>query len=243
MIKILLVEDDLVNQKLATQLLTKWGMEVTIAHDGMEAIDLLQQKTFNLILMDLNMPVMDGREATSQIRASFDPYFRNVPILAYTASSSVDSKEKAEKLGMNDFVSKPLDPPQLHFKITQYLLNSSVESRPLRVKFEVYAENDNAFKSEMIALMIKNLRELQLASFKAYYSGDHKPLLATIHKVKSTIRLLEDQDITYAIEDLRESFMMSEKPNELQQRINHLNRCSESIIKALNEESKTLTLA
>lgn len=240
---ILLVEDDLVNQKIASQLLSKWGMEVTIAQDGMEAIELMRKKTFNIILMDLNMPVMDGCEATMIIRSDNDPYFKNVPILAYTSSSLADTKEKAEKLGMNDFISKPLNAPELHCKINQYMITHTDEARPIKINFELYTDSDEVFKSDLVSLMVDNLRELQCASYKAYYSGDTRLFNTISHKVMSTLLLLDDRHFTYTIDDLKEAFTFGEKPPDIRQKINTFNRFSELIIKSLNQEINALRAA
>ena len=89
MIRVLLVEDDIINHKMASRLLIKWGMEVTVANDGAEAISLIKGKKFTLVLMDLQMPDMDGCEATTIIRALDDPYYKTVPIIAFSASGDV----------------------------------------------------------------------------------------------------------------------------------------------------------
>ncbi|HYC86215.1 MAG TPA: response regulator [Chryseosolibacter sp.] len=233
---ILLVEDDLVNQKIASQVLGKWGVEVTVAKDGLEALNVVQQKSFQLILMDINMPTMDGCEATSKIRSLPDPYFQNVPILAYTASTTADTKEKAEVLGMNDFVSKPLNPSDLHFKINQYTIPEMIDCRPLRLKLNLYSDSDADFRSELVGMMIRNLRELQQASYRSYYSEDRRTLHNVSHKVKSTLILLDDLEYTYIIDDLKQAFIHGEKDEDLQHKIIRFNHLTEGIIKTLNRE-------
>ena len=120
-VKILLVEDNVINQKLANLCLSKWGMGVTIANHGKEALNLIQSRDFQLVLMDLQMPEMDGYESTARIRAMEDPYFKTVPILAFSASSMIDSREKAMAFGMTDFVNKPLLVEELQDKINTYV--------------------------------------------------------------------------------------------------------------------------
>jgi CheY-like chemotaxis protein len=237
---ILLAEDDLVNQKIAFQILTKWGIEVTVAKDGTEAVAMMHDKKFNLVLMDINMPVMDGCEATQNIRALHDPYFKTVPILAYTASSLADTKEKAEKLGMNDFVSKPLSPEEMHCKINQHVLSSSTEFRPLKINLHLYADSDIDFKIELVELMVSNLRELQYASYKAYYDGDPRYYATISHKVKSVLILLNDQEFMDVIDDLKSAFGNEEKLAVLQEKINKFNYLSECIIKTLERELSSL---
>jgi CheY-like chemotaxis protein len=122
MIKVLLVEDDVLNQKLACRLLTKCGLAVTIANDGVEAVQRIQEQHFDLVLMDLQMPQMDGCEATTKIRALDDPYYKNVPILAFTSSTSEEIRRKASQHGMNDFLPKPFNREQMIMKLNQYLI-------------------------------------------------------------------------------------------------------------------------
>lgn len=119
-INLLLVEDNEMNQFITGTYLRKWGVKVTIANNGQEAIALVQSQKFDVILMDLQMPVMDGFESTRAIRSLNDPYFRSVPIIAFTASTLIDSKEKAVEFGMVDFITKPFNPTDLQEKINCY---------------------------------------------------------------------------------------------------------------------------
>jgi CheY-like chemotaxis protein len=233
---ILLVEDDTVNQKIASQLLTRWGMEVTIANDGNEAIHLVQQKKFNVVLMDLNMPVMDGCESTQNIRSSTDPYCQTIPILAYTASSVADTKEKAVKLGMNDFVRKPLKPEEMHCKIHHYALSTKVDPRPLRIRFDLYADSDDDFKIELINLMMTNILELQHACYKAFYVGDSRTYQTISHKVKSTLILLDDKEFMFLVDELKQAFNRNVKQEQIQDTVTRFNFLSESILKTLENE-------
>lgn len=119
-IEVLLVEDDPINQIVTSEILKRLGFSVTIANHGREALELITDKKYRVVLMDIQMPEMDGCEATLQIRSMVDSYYKKVPIIAYTASSLADTKEKAKELGMDDFVSKPLNPQEMEDKITLY---------------------------------------------------------------------------------------------------------------------------
>ncbi len=109
--KILLVEDNAINQQLGQVLLQQRGAQVTIANDGQECLDWLEKATFDAVLMDMQMPVMDGLEATRAIRQQ--PRFRDLPIIAMTANALVGDRERCIVSGMNDYVAKPIDPEQL----------------------------------------------------------------------------------------------------------------------------------
>jgi len=111
--KILLVEDGLVNQRVALGFLEKWGHQVTIAADGREAVDCVKQESFDLILMDIQMPNMNGYEATAAIRESEKGTDSHQYIVAMTAEAMKGDREKCLQFGMDDYISKPFDPKDL----------------------------------------------------------------------------------------------------------------------------------
>lgn len=117
----LLVEDNENNQILAQCLLEEMGLFVSIAQHGLEAIEQLKKSTFDIILMDMQMPVMDGLTATQKIRTELN---LSIPILAMTANAMVEDKIKCKNAGMNDHISKPIVFGILEQKLTQYLCAS-----------------------------------------------------------------------------------------------------------------------
>jgi len=105
--KILLVEDNEINQQVAFEILTGAGLQVTIAGDGQKGVEKVKQEPFDAVLMDIQMPVMDGYEATQAIRQ--DPVFSKLPVIAMTANAMTQDRENAKAAGMNDHVAKPID--------------------------------------------------------------------------------------------------------------------------------------
>lgn len=116
---ILLVEDNDINQEVAMEFLNKAGLQVTVANHGGEAVALVKEKRFDAILMDMQMPVMDGLTATRLIREL--PQGKNVPIIALSAAAMVQDKEASQKAGMNAHLSKPIDPEDLIAILLQYI--------------------------------------------------------------------------------------------------------------------------
>ncbi|QEF98292.1 Signal transduction histidine-protein kinase BarA [Stieleria maiorica] len=112
-LKVLLAEDGEVNRKVAIGLLTHQGHEVVVAEDGVEAIEALEQQRFDLVLMDVQMPNMDGIEATRIIRESENNVDRHTPIIAMTAGAMKGDEEDCLEAGMDGYVSKPIDPEKL----------------------------------------------------------------------------------------------------------------------------------
>ena len=112
--RILLAEDSLVNQKVALGFLGKWGHEVLIANNGQEAIDLWRHERFDVILMDMQMPELNGYDATAAIRGEERGTGRHIPIIAMTAEAMKGDREHCLEAGMDDYFSKPIDPESLY---------------------------------------------------------------------------------------------------------------------------------
>jgi PAS domain S-box-containing protein len=118
---ILLVEDNKVNQFLANALLNSWKARVDISEDGQDAIDRLKEKEYDLVLMDLQMPIMDGFEATEYIREVLNS---KVPIIGLSANALNGERERSLERGMDDYVSKPFQPEMLYEKIHGFIFRS-----------------------------------------------------------------------------------------------------------------------
>ena len=112
-LRVLLAEDNPVNQKLALRVLEKRGHRVTVANTGREAAFLFEQCAVDVILMDVQMPEMDGFEATAEIRRNKDNRHQSVPIIAMTANAMKGDRERCLDSGMNDYIAKPVDPHEL----------------------------------------------------------------------------------------------------------------------------------
>ena len=112
-LKVLLAEDGLVNQKLAVGLLKKYGHSVTVAVNGKEAVNAIEAEDFDVVLMDVEMPVMDGYEATAVIRVREKQTGKHIPIIAMTAHAMKGDRERCLESGMDDYISKPIRIQQL----------------------------------------------------------------------------------------------------------------------------------
>jgi CheY-like chemotaxis protein len=116
---ILLVEDNDLNQLVASERLKQMGITCSIANNGLEAVEMVQKETFDAILMDMQMPVMDGLTATKEIRKLQG--FANLPIIALSAAVLQDDLLLAQEAGMNDFVAKPIDKIALQNVLSKWL--------------------------------------------------------------------------------------------------------------------------
>lgn len=117
--RILLVEDNPINQQVATEFLEQAGFVVTVANNGKQGVQAVKMSKFDLVLMDIQMPEMDGREATRIIRK--EPCFDSLPVVALTAHAMAGEREKCLNLGMNDYLSKPIKTEELYAVLTKWI--------------------------------------------------------------------------------------------------------------------------
>ncbi|MBU2650869.1 MAG: PAS domain S-box protein [Bacteroidetes bacterium] len=120
-VNILLVEDNIINQVIASKYLMKWGAIVDEAENGLVALEKIKQNHYDIILMDLQMPELDGYDTARAIRKMEDPRIKDIPIIALTASALLEVREQVMQAGMNDYVTKPFNPVELNHKIVKYV--------------------------------------------------------------------------------------------------------------------------
>jgi len=116
--RVLIVEDNILNQKLVAFMIKGWGLTYRTCNNGKEAIQALQEDKFDLVLMDIEMPEMNGYEATSYIRNVLK---LDIPVIATTAHESAEEREKCQLSGMNDYLQKPIKESELLQTIAAYL--------------------------------------------------------------------------------------------------------------------------
>ncbi len=119
--KVLVAEDNKINFFVANKFLTGWGINVTHAENGKIALELLEKEDFDLVLMDLHMPILDGIEATRIIRQSTNPKIKDIPVVALTAAIMSETHDKIEYLNINDYILKPFKPRDLFDKIKKHV--------------------------------------------------------------------------------------------------------------------------
>jgi len=145
--RVLLVEDNEINQQVAREILEGAGLKITLANDGQEAVNAVKENEYDAVLMDIQMPVMDGYTATRAIRK--DERFRELPIIAMTAHAMAGDEDKSLGAGMNGHVTKPIDPDQLFSTLQKWIKPSKkrVQVKQMEVPFE-RTESDKTMPEE-----------------------------------------------------------------------------------------------
>ncbi len=169
-IRILLVEDNDINQKVALKMLANFGYAAKAVFNGKEALDVLEQSTFDVVLMDIHMPAMDGYEATRKIRASCAVLNTRVPIIAMTANAMKGDRQACLEAGMDDYIAKPIDPQTLLEKLDKW-----VTVNRTRLENPESPKNDPAMREDVAAS-----RPMDLKTIKKRTMGDRGFLKETV---------------------------------------------------------------
>lgn len=213
--KILLAEDTPLNQRLIKKVTQKWGDELDIAANGLEAIEKLKINQYDIVLMDIQMPEMDGYMATQVIRSLEDPVKRTIPIIALTAHASKEEAERCLGIGMNAYISKPFNPDFLRETIIQLTSNTMLtEDTELKnvvtgttgpydlTYLKEHAEGDSAFLIEMIGIFLTDTPQL-LEELKAdINSNDYKKIKVTSHSMKGLFLTLGMNDAAATLKEI-----------------------------------------
>ena len=264
-LRILLAEDNKVNQFVIQETIQKWGAKISIdiADNGDIAINKFSQRNYDLIIMDVQMPVMNGYEATRYIRKNFASPKNQVPILALTAFATVGEADKCLSVGMNDYVSKPFDHKTLYDKIAQ-LTNregsiKKLEEEPNDLSrtsvgipnpslsdtvnlidltyLNTITQQDEILREQMIKLMLSETPDELNKMQQLFKQEDWERLAAMAHKFKSTGTYLGNKEIEQDIkllENLLKNFHSKEEVEKLLTKIDKMCRA------ACNELEKVL---
>jgi signal transduction histidine kinase/CheY-like chemotaxis protein/HPt (histidine-containing phosphotransfer) domain-containing protein len=196
--QILLVEDHPVNQEVATRLLEAWGHAVITAESGPAALAALADRRFDLVLMDVQMPGMDGLEATAEIRRREQDSGWRTPIVALTAHGTAADRERCLAAGMDDFVSKPLDAPVL-FRAIERLVPSLSAAPPSVAES---ARADPALERRLAELFAEHAPRLLTAVRDALDGADAASAAVAVHTLKGAVGNLPVRTAFDAVERL-----------------------------------------
>jgi CheY-like chemotaxis protein/two-component sensor histidine kinase len=217
-IRLLLVEDNEINQMIATKFLTKWNIYPDYANNGLEAVEKVKQKQYDVILMDLQMPEMNGYEATQVIRGFGEKRFKQIPIIALTADAVMDVKERALAAGMSDFITKPFNPDELYQKLVRYANCLHEETPPVPEPVQqaggtktllsykqVYelAAGDMMFVEQLIHSSLEQIQQFKETIHGILEAKNKNHFDSAVHKIQPMVRLFEMDILAQHLEETR----------------------------------------
>ncbi|GAB3018257.1 PAS domain S-box protein [Spirosoma pulveris] len=206
--RVLLVEDNAMNRLVVTTILKPYGVILVEETNGFNAVERLRKETFDIVLMDVQMPIMDGLEATRITRQEIS---KSIPIVALTASVIRTEKEECFNVGMNDFLAKPFEGKELIGMLMKWLhgvdevvepeVKEAHESLYNLSRLETISRGSQEFIQKMIHLFCAEAPDVATQIKVAYEAGDFNKVKYLAHRIKPTV---ETMDITSQIESIRQ---------------------------------------
>lgn len=253
-VSILVVEDIALNQLLMKTLLDDFGFDCDIAENGKIAIEKLRLKSYNLILMDLQMPEMNGFETTDYIRNTMNS---SIPIIALTADVTTADIEKCKSVGMNDYIAKPVDEKNLYNKIVGLVKNPSA---PIKKDVEINdtklmrctnlnylnerTKSDSALMMQMISLYLEQTPPLIKAMKQSFKDRDWEKLHATVHKMIPSFSIVGiDKTFELHAKKIQEYASLQQQAEDITTLVTELETICTQACKELEEEYDTLKKA
>ena len=237
--KVLLVEDNDINRLYAKSILKQWNCAVDMAENGLVAIEKIKYNFYDVVLMDVQMPVMDGYETTRAIRV-MDSHMRHAPIVALTANATKTDIDKCLSSGMNDYLPKPFTPEDLYRKISRDLniqTKNNGMPTPLpankKANFDLaylrsISENNKAFLQEMLQTFVQSMPAVLLDMEGALQQKDWKKLSRLAHQIKPSFSLM-------GMNTLRNTVFFIEENSEQKTNLPELINTTKTFVRECND--------
>ncbi|MEM6522390.1 MAG: ATP-binding protein [Bacteroidota bacterium] len=237
-VRVLLVEDNDINRLYALNILKKWNCQIDQAENGYTALEKLKVNNYDIILMDVQMPIMDGYEATNTIRKTFPEGKNNVPIIALTANAIKGDNEKCLEMGMNDYLSKPFQPESLFDAMSKFVNEREKPESASQIIDLSYLKgvcnNDESFMREMIDTFVTNTPQIISEMVHMSKEQNWRQVSALAHKLKPSVTFMGINQIKDAIKRI-ESF--AKEGRKIDVVAKDIDEVREVIDKAINELS------
>jgi two-component system sensor histidine kinase/response regulator len=207
-LRVLLAEDHPVNQKVAVRMLEHQGHSVVVAPDGRQALQALENDRFDVVLMDLQMPEMDGFEALRAIREREASSGRNLPVIALTAHAMQGDRDRCLRAGFDGYLAKPIRQADLQTALTAVehnFLDVPAPEQPALVELTEVCEGDDDFARELAEAFLESAPRCLTGIEEAIASGDVRALATHAHGLKGISRTIRAQNLADACELLEDS--------------------------------------
>jgi two-component system sensor histidine kinase/response regulator len=227
-LNLLLAEDNAINQALAVRLLEKLGHQVSIANNGLEAVQQWKAGTFDAILMDIDMPLMNGHEATRHIREQEQQQGNQAPIriIAMTAHAMEGVREACQQQGMDDYIAKPIDTDALWRaldgltqKAGNVLINEEAVAQNAEIvdfaKTREMIGDDREFFDELVRLFLRDVPQHMQQIRAGMSAGDHALVRSSAHTLKGMVGTFYFERASHAASELERAAMIAKLPADI----------------------------
>lgn len=237
-IAVLVIDDNKVNQRVAALTIQKWNAKVDVADNAKAAYEKLSEKKFDLILMDVTMPDIDGFEATKHIRRKMAAPVNKIPIIAMTASALIGDREKCIAVGMNEYVSKPFNPEELYDKIVKTIPMGRISNAPVidLSLLNERAEGDKNYLKEIMGSYIEEMPHYVEEMRQFVNTGNITAIGPQAHKMKSPAKLLGAFELNLQLEFIEKNITASGLSEPMLLKIEKMNEQCLKTVKALGKE-------
>lgn len=254
---VLIVEDNKMNQFFIQQLFSNWKIKADIADHGKMALEMLEDHQYDLILMDMHMPIMDGEEATKKIRESKNPALQQIPIIACSADVFPESKKKAIEAGMNFYITKPISEKSLEEILyslksnSAYITNETIHVAPIpdqKTKTR-YCDlsflrdtfgNDVEIIKSVLQIFIEETPQDYDKLLSSINNKDHYSTEKTAHKLKSSFKTLGLSEQTSLLQQIEQSAKNQEPIEKIQKLFTALNDTYSLVMEEIKNEDLLL---
>ena len=237
-LKILVAEDTPFNQKFIQRLLDRWNHQTTIVNDGRQALEALENDSYDIVLMDVQMPVMDGYTTTRKIR-NLTSAIRNIPIIALTAHAIKGDRERCLEAGMDEYISKPID-SEILFNVIEKLtvppgkagasddVSLALDEELLLKAFD----GDWNFLKEVVDVFLSDYPGLLDDLHRACKAGDSETLMRTAHSLKGMLRNFQAEsaaEVAFEIETKGREADFSSVPESIENLAGHVTQLDRTL--------------
>lgn len=253
-LRLLVVEDNKMNQLVVLKFLEKQNIQADIAEDGPQALNLLRKNVYDLILMDIQMPGMDGYQASEIIRKEFPAPKNSTPIVALTAMALSEVQEKIKVYGINDYILKPFSPDNLFSKIAENAGNGIkytdsdkilqpviTNQKHTDLSYLINASDNNAgFIKQMIEIFLKQTPDFLLELRTFHDKQDWESFRKVMHKMKPTIKMMGINELNKDVEFIETSVKQQQNLSEVSEHLTTIDTVCKAAFKELQLELEKL---
>ncbi len=258
---ILLVEDNDMNQLVMSKYFNKWGLSFDIAENGKQALNMIEENEYNLILLDLEMPIMDGFETAENIRNHKNSDINKTIIVALSASVFSEVEEKTKKIGFNDFIGKPINANYVYKKLAEYLVKPTHTIENLETPISSFLNtmhsdtnnydlsyliessfNDISYVRKMVDLFLRKTPEYLKELDKLYKKKDYGELKKLAHKFKASLSIMGIQKAEETIHTLEMNITNKIFLDKIESQLEIIKESCENACKELKERVESNTL-